>query len=361
MLLLSFLLLLIYLGFLVWLVRGVHKARQRFQKVPPAAEQQTISVLIAAHNEEECIGETIAGLVTQSYPPDKYEIILAADRCSDRTVDRAREAAGEFANFKILPITACPPGISPKKHALRLARQEARFPRLVLMDADVTVQPHYLNTFNRFFGNGYQVVVNLVRYRFGRSWLHRYLLPERLTARGVAIAAAGHGQAILAFGNSWAYTRDLPERIAEQTQLERVLSGDDDLLLQRMGQLGVSLAVNLHPEGWVDTRLPTTWRDFLIQRRRHLSAGQHYLPKIQAGYALFHLSNLLLFLVPLIFPPAVFFLGLKIAADAWVLHRLAGLLRERMKVLNLLLFEPGYLLQHLVLAPLSLVGKLRWR
>ncbi len=361
MLIFSLLIFFVYLSFLVWLERGIRKARKSFSNLPPTRKHQEFSILIAAHNEEAHIGETIAGLVTQDYPREKYEIILAADRCNDRTVERAREAAGDFRNLVVLPINSCPPGISPKKQALRLARRQARFPRLILMDADVAPQPHYLDTFNRFFENGYDVVVNLVRYRFNRSWLHRYLLPERLAVRAVAIAGAGHGQALLAFGNSWAYARELPERLAGQDNLERILSGDDDLLLQRLGQLQPRLAVNLFPEGWVETRLPENWKEFFIQRRRHLSAGRHYLPRFQTGYALFHLSNLLLFLLPSVFPPATLLLALKMAADGVLLHRLARLLQEKFTLLNLLLFEPGYLLQHLILGPFSLVGKIRWR
>jgi poly-beta-1,6-N-acetyl-D-glucosamine synthase len=51
----------------------------------------TVTVLIPAHNEEDCIGATIASLQRQSHPPER--IIVVADNCTDATVQIA-EAAG---------------------------------------------------------------------------------------------------------------------------------------------------------------------------------------------------------------------------------------------------------------------------
>jgi poly-beta-1,6-N-acetyl-D-glucosamine synthase len=44
----------------------------------------TVSVLIPAHNEESCIGETIRSLQGQSHRPER--IIVVADNCTDQTV-----------------------------------------------------------------------------------------------------------------------------------------------------------------------------------------------------------------------------------------------------------------------------------
>ncbi|QYJ05088.1 glycosyltransferase family 2 protein [Nocardioides panacisoli] len=53
----------------------------------------TITVLIPAHNEEDCIGATIASLESQEPPP--HRIVVVADNCTDGTVGIAREAGVE--------------------------------------------------------------------------------------------------------------------------------------------------------------------------------------------------------------------------------------------------------------------------
>lgn len=44
-------------------------------------------VLIAAHNEEQCIGATLESLAQQTRRPD--EVVVVADRCTDRTAEIA--------------------------------------------------------------------------------------------------------------------------------------------------------------------------------------------------------------------------------------------------------------------------------
>ena len=53
----------------------------------------TVTVLIPAHNEEASVGQTIASLLQQSRSPDR--VIVVADNCTDRTVERARAAGVE--------------------------------------------------------------------------------------------------------------------------------------------------------------------------------------------------------------------------------------------------------------------------
>jgi cellulose synthase/poly-beta-1,6-N-acetylglucosamine synthase-like glycosyltransferase len=50
-------------------------------------------VLIPAHDEQASLGQTIASLVGQSHPPER--IIVAADNCTDSTVEVARRAGVE--------------------------------------------------------------------------------------------------------------------------------------------------------------------------------------------------------------------------------------------------------------------------
>ena len=53
----------------------------------PAAQLglPTVSVLIAAYNEAECIGQRIENLLAQDYPADKLEILVGSDASSDET------------------------------------------------------------------------------------------------------------------------------------------------------------------------------------------------------------------------------------------------------------------------------------
>ena len=360
MIFLSLTVLLIYLGFVLWLWRGV-KSAAAFQPDTTPREFTPFSVIIAAHNEEETIGETLNRFLNQQYPPEKFEIVVVADRCRDGTVGIVRELIRKHANISLKSIEEVPEGISPKKNALVKGIGKARFDRLVFMDADCLPGPLYLATLNRYFQSGAEVVVNIPKVRVEKNLLHSYLLPERLVTWSIAAAGVGHRSPFLAFGGSWAYRRDLLERSGGFAEISHSLSGDDDLLIYRMGKLNPQMAVCFEPEGWVTTGLPGSVKSFFRQRRRHHSAGKYYAGKVKTGYAVFHAANLLLWVLPLFFLPATIPLLAKILADALVLFYSARLFRERISFVNLLFFEIGYLLHNLIIAPLGFVGRVRWK
>ena len=49
-----------------------------------------LAVIVPAHDEELMLAKTIQSLKAQSYPTDRYEIVVVADNCTDKTADIAR-------------------------------------------------------------------------------------------------------------------------------------------------------------------------------------------------------------------------------------------------------------------------------
>lgn len=360
MLLIALLLLAVYAGFAVWLWSGIKSVAAYHPPVKPA-DFTSFSVIIAAHNEAPVIGRTISALVSQNYPADLFEIIVSADRCTDRTTEVAKEAGGKFPNLKVVSIDEVPANISPKKYALQQAISRSKFDTLVLMDADCRPGEDYLQTLNHYFTNGREVVVNIPKVQTRPSLVHHYLYPERILTWGIAAAGVGHGRPFLAFGGSWAYTRQVLEAAGGFVHIAGSLSGDDDLLIYRMGRISQNIAVCLEPAGWVQTGLPESWKAFFIQRRRHHSAGKFYAPAVKAGYGIFHLSNLILFIIPFLFPLAVLALLAKFVIDYFCLRFCGNVFRESIRFMDFIIFEIGYVLQHALLAPLAFIGKIRWK
>jgi len=258
----------VYLYFAVWLYLGLNKALLSSSQKINRPKHLSFSVIIAAHNEAEEIEQTLQSLLNQDYPVERFEIILVADRCTDRTVDIIRKLSGKFKNLRFFEISDVPEGMSPKKFALQEGISVAHFPRLVLMDADCQVGPQYLQTFNRYFLAGADVLINIPKMKTGRSWLYHYLLPERLLTWSIAAAGAGHNRPFLSFGTSWGYTRNAYDQAGGLSPLAHSLSGDDDLLIYRMGQAGALAVVCFQPEGWGKTRAPESINAFVVQRRR---------------------------------------------------------------------------------------------
>lgn len=82
----------IYCGypFLLWIVAKCRRTvpLNRPSGQPLSANQRyypTVTIAIAAHNEESCIGRTIENKLQLDYPTDRMEILVASDASTDRT------------------------------------------------------------------------------------------------------------------------------------------------------------------------------------------------------------------------------------------------------------------------------------
>ena len=350
----------IYFYFVIWLWNGLQKvSKNHFQASTQPTRQ--FSIIIAAHNEEKHIGRTLECLFLQNYPSDKVEIVVVADRCTDKTATIVQQFFSRTIPLNLVHIQETPSNYSPKKYALQKGIEVARYPNLILMDADVQTGPDYVQTFNDYFFGGIDVLLNISKFHSDDSFLSTYLLPERLLAWSIAAAAVGHQKPFLAFGTSWGYTRQAYEQVGGFSTISHSLSGDDDLLLYQMHQAGFSSGICLRAEGWGYTRIPSSLREFIIQRRRHHSAGKFYALSIKLAYFCFHFSNFILWLVPFIYDPAIFVLLAKFLIDYFTLRKSSQIFRESLSFKNFLVFEIGYLLHYLLVAPLGFVGKLKWR
>ena len=56
----------------------------------------TVSLIIAAHNEESVIGHRVRNALASDYPRDRLEVIVASDGSDDRTAEAAREAGADL-------------------------------------------------------------------------------------------------------------------------------------------------------------------------------------------------------------------------------------------------------------------------
>lgn len=355
----------VYLYFLAWALRGLQrlvvKSLPATQALPGGdPSPRPFSVIIAAHNEAGNIARCLEKLVHQNYPAGLYEIILAADRCTDATVAIARAFPQEFPRLKILEISAAPEGVSPKKHALGRAIEAAAHEHLLFLDADVVPTENHLRAMNRYFAGGAAAVVSLMKFFPPRSFWQKFLMFEKLVSWCIAGAGIGWERPLIAYGGNWGYTKSAFRQINGFAGLESSLGGDDDLLLQKIAEQRLPVQMCLEPQGWIHTTPPQSFRHFLRQRRRHFSAGKKYRLSLQVGYFLFHAANLVLWLGGLFPWPGLFFLFLKLAGDARVLRQGQKLFREEFSLPAMLGFEFLYLAYNTLIGPLGHLGRVKW-
>jgi cellulose synthase/poly-beta-1,6-N-acetylglucosamine synthase-like glycosyltransferase len=136
-------------AFLFWLAAGVvvyayvgypaliHLAA-RLWPAPPVREDEstpTVTVVIAAHNEEACLGEKLRSVLALDYPRDRLEILVGSDGSTDRT----EAIAAGFAESGVRLLAF--PGPRGKAAVLNDVTAHARGDILVMTDARQTLAP----------------------------------------------------------------------------------------------------------------------------------------------------------------------------------------------------------------------------
>ncbi len=92
-------------GLIVWTQLGyaitLAVLARLFGRAPAPAPAQgeplpTVSLIVAAHDEQESIAAKVANMLALEYPRELLEVIVACDGCGDATAARAREARADL-------------------------------------------------------------------------------------------------------------------------------------------------------------------------------------------------------------------------------------------------------------------------
>jgi cellulose synthase/poly-beta-1,6-N-acetylglucosamine synthase-like glycosyltransferase len=293
-----------YLGITFFLGRGLARLR-------PAGEAQglTFSVVIAAHNEERLIAQCLNRVCAQSIGPGRYEIILVADRCTDATVEIASRFLDAGPCLSIIEIASVPEDISPKKHAVSQAVARAKNEIVVITDADCRVQTSWLETIDRNFTPETGLVQGITAYAFdtgGLSLRDRFQALDFLSHGIVSAAAIGAGMPLNANANNLAFRRKAFDDAGGYGKVSGVISGDDDLIMQRIHRLGTwKIRYMTDSEGAVATMPSPTAQAIFEQRKRWGSKTVYYNPPqvfLLTVIFLLYLLTLLLFFAGLFQP-----------------------------------------------------------
>jgi cellulose synthase/poly-beta-1,6-N-acetylglucosamine synthase-like glycosyltransferase len=141
------------LGALAWTQAGypvaaATLARLRGRPVRKREIEPSVTVIVAAHNEEPVIERRLENLLALDYPAEKLEIVVASDASTDRTNQLVQEVAARAPGVSLL---RCPRGgkVAAQNRAVRAARSEI----LAFSDANAQWRPDALRKLVRNFAD----------------------------------------------------------------------------------------------------------------------------------------------------------------------------------------------------------------
>ncbi len=248
----------------------------RLDKQPRTAETTLISIVIAARNEADYIGRCLDSLKQQTYPSDRFEVLVVDDDSTDNTSQIV--ASTRMNNLRLLSIDNRFPDMVAKKRPMSVGIQRARGDWILTTDADCTLPPTWVARMASYMTADVGVVIGFSQLCETRSFFERLQAYDFLALMAAAAGAAGLGMPLAASGQNFAYRKCLFERVGGFRDISHRPSGDDVLLLQLLHKAWEGrVAFATAPGAFTTTHRPETPASLWQQRKRWASNAAYQL------------------------------------------------------------------------------------
>jgi cellulose synthase/poly-beta-1,6-N-acetylglucosamine synthase-like glycosyltransferase len=357
----------LYVATTVFLFRGLRKIRGA-----GSPNGNAFSVVIAARNEEKNVSTCLARVLGQTIGPDRYEIILVNDRSADGTADIAHALSQRNSNLSVLSITETPAGLSPKKYAVLQGIKRAKNEIVVFTDADCRVPPTWLETIDRYCGPATGLVQGITSYEYVPGMNRLFFGVQALdfcSHAVVSAAAIGAGLPINSNANNLAFRKKAFDDVAGYGKEEAVVSGDDDMLLQRIwSKTGWSIVYMPSLAGAVTTLPTTTVGGMFEQRKRWGSKTVHYgfrQVAMLSGVFAFYCAIITLFCMGIfvhsVLVPALCMMLVKVLGEVILMVPGTGIMGQKSLRKYLLIGSMVQLPMVIFAVVLGVFGRFRWK
>ena len=334
---------------------------------PRSDIRPTIAVLIAARNEEECIGDCLNAIEKQDYPQDLREIIVIDDNSNDSTAEIVSSFYDRIAGLKVIHAGELSEGIAPKKNALIAGIKATSSEIILTTDADCQPPPGWIAAVASCFEQDVDAVVGYSPLR-GTGLTGGLARFDGFISAIISAGTTGLGYPSSSVGRNFAYRRQAWLDAGGFGTSAAAASGDDDLLLQRIASSGKKVVFATNPNSFVPAKGKEKFSEWWRMKRRHYSAGKRYKPGLVIAGTMLYLFNPALVVMTVmaatgqidpVVTAAVW--GAKLSADGLALARGARLFQYQGWILTWLIGEVISPIIFTILLPVSMIGKVKWK
>ena len=338
-----------------------------------------VSIIIAARNEEKNIGNCIQSLINQTYPQNKFEIIVTDDHSTDDTVSIINSFQKEnihvinLADFiadKILN--------SYKKKSIETALKFAKGQLIVTTDADCIAPGKWLETLVAFYKEKQPVFIALpVAFAtplpstpFFKKLLIIFQSLDFMSLQGITGASVYKKFHSMCNGANLAYEKKVFYEVNGFNGIDELASGDDMLLMHKIQQVYPDKIMFLKSaDVIIQTEAAANLKDFMNQRIRWASKADKYTDKkISAVLLLVYLLNAWIFILGIssFFLIKAFYLFLisiiiKTIAELIFLYPVAKFFSRQKLLWWVIPAQPFHILYTLIAGWLGAFGSYQWK
>lgn len=331
---------------------------------------KTVSVIIAARNEELNIRRTIESILNQNFPGELLELIIIDDHSDDQTSAIVKTYAD--SGVQLIQLNENGRMNSYKKLAISRAIACCKSEIIITTDADCRMGPDWLRTvIGTFEREDVFMLSSPVVYSEEKSFFERLQTLEFLYLIGLGAAGIGNRKPTTCNGANLAYRKDIFNEMGGFKGIDELASGDDELFLHKVAEkYPDKIGFCKSREAIVYTDAKPDLKSFISQRRRWASKSTKYKNKgvIALGISIWFFNVLLLVAALLAVAGftvvgwvVIFALLLKILVEYLFIQPLTAFANRSQLLLYLPILSLAHILYLAYIGILGNVGKYDWK
>lgn len=298
----SLILVLIYLGLILWFYSGFEKSNSFVlaDKTP----QNTFSIIIPFRNESQNLHLLIKSLNALKYPQSHFEIIFVDDDSNDDSRQIILNVLTTSKQGTIKIIDNDRQSQSPKKDAITTGIKHASFDFIITTDADCEVPPYWLDAFDELIqSKKARMIAGPVAIANKNTFLSRFQIIEFLSLQAASIGAFGMKNPIMCNGANLCYEKRLFFEVNGFENNNHLASGDDMFMLENANRVNRDQVHFLKcDKAIVITQPLNSWTGLISQHQRWAAKSASYnswLAKF-TGIAVFLMNLWCVALIPML-------------------------------------------------------------
>jgi len=246
------------------------------QKTSKNQFKEPVSIIICAKNEAQNLFENLPFFINQNYP--NFELVLINDRSSDNTLQVIEQFKTDFPEqIKIVDVAENEHFWGSKKYALTLGIKAASYEHLLFSDADCKpLTEKWISEMVNNFDTNHHIVLGYSPYKkIKNSLLNKLIRYETLVTAIQYFSYSKIGLPYMGVGRNLAYTKTDFFGVNGFSKHMKIKSGDDDLFINQIANR--KNTVNCFSKNtFIESSPKKNYRDWILQKRRHISTAVHY-------------------------------------------------------------------------------------
>ena len=326
------------------------------KKSKESSRTNPVSVVVCARDEAANLAKNLPGILIQEYRTS-HEVIVVNDNSFDDSKYVLEEFQKTYKQLKPIELIQEAKLIPGKKFPLSIGIKSAKHEIVLLTDADcVPATEHWIESMQDSYTDNTEIVLGYGPFHKKKGMLNKLIRWEAFHTALQYLSYALAGIPYMGVGRNLSYKKTVFFRHKGFSSHNNIPGGDDDLFIN-MAANKKNTKINIDPKGFTLSKPPTSWNQWLKQKKRHYTTGKYYKAIHKFLLGLYSLTHFLFF--PLFVTACIVYnwqyglivFAVRLAIQLLIYIRVLNKLSEKDLIPFILLFDIWMFFYYLIFFP----------